>query len=604
MRADFQGIKSCFDLLRYARPIEPSLTPSPSCKQNGIYADPEDCTKFYMCSPCGPLQFYCPAGDLFDPEKKACSRDEDKKCDPRSLVPSSQDVITPEVDITFVPNNFSCMIIIAVEDDTMEDVSSENKYMSISDSFDIPYNIDSKSSGDPADQSNKPNLTKYNTYELDEHQFSRNASTETLDIGSQAIISENKPVLSTTRKEYTTTGTSIRPEILKQYTEEIFFRSTLDKNVQPGGIAQNKSENISLPLKGTEYITSNDTASIFISCELDNSKNTTEAITNNSARYITNSTSIGETDMNASIVYSDSNGRINRAKFKDISKSFNFVNDDNGTLNVFLDNNVNLKKEAFSEYSGLGSKSMEEKTINFTINHNVSNETINVDNSDLEDTFDIIQVGITRRTTLINEVGSESNNSTVLGNIMPTILEEDKILVEEPKININVSNTSITEMSKIYTALFRNNTNIDNGSASTPKELVDEILRDIDVLEGTVQDQVNISNIQTTQSNDRNANFNTVQTTSTPIPRFSASPGISDLVRDLLDHVGDYQDLINDNLSEMKQSVPSHDDTKNGTIAVGGIVAEHLYSSSYIHKYNKISHYVVLICCLYNIIIQ
>nr|CAI5868126.1 unnamed protein product [Callosobruchus analis] len=601
--------------------ISASLSPPPACKENGIYADPEDCTKFYMCSPCGPLQFYCPAGDLFDPEKKACVRDEDHKCEPRSFLPSSQDVITPDVDITFVPNNFSCMIMVAVEDDGMEDLGPEDRYMSAPDSLNISANADFRDSGEPTGQSEKSNVTQSkmfadspveivddvnNTNEFDIHQFSENANIEIFEIGSTTKITDNSPLLDIIEKGSTTNGESTLSEIdnfsiiSKEYSEKNVSRLSLEEEVISGDIAQNNSEN-SL-LRSKEDITSNDTHSLLISSELDNSNNATEAITNDFARRVTNFTSEGQTNMNASIASNGSKDQTNRANFKDISKNFNLVTHDNDTSITSLDTNANIEKVAHSKYSALDSKDMEAKATNFTIVPNTSSEVTNVNDANIEDTSEIIQTGITREFTVIKEVDSAdiniSDNNMGLGKVTTTIFEEEKMRGEDPRINIEPSN--------IPAAILRNNTKI--GSASTPEQLlVDKILDDMVVTEGTVPDQIHISNIQTTQSDADNANFNTVETTSTPMPRSSASPGISDLVRDLLDDISDYQELINgmkENLNEMIKSAPSHDDMENSTVAVSGAVAEHLFSKSDRHQYHKLSSYIALICCLYNIIIH
>ncbi|CAH1966994.1 unnamed protein product [Acanthoscelides obtectus] len=597
------------------------LAPPPVCKENGVYGDANDCTKFYMCSPCGPLEFYCPTGNYFDPEKKACTQDENQKCESSSILPSSQEVITPDVDITFLPNNFSCMIMV-VDDDYdvgMEDESAEYADVYSSDLPENPAQSKEKNETDSSSSTGTPKETIYDNNSKS-REFSVNTSAEILEIDTNksAALNNTASVPHHESQNYV--------NISKEYSEVNTTNSTLDEEILLGDRTQNITENITLSKEDKQHIISNNTADIYISHELKNITNAEEVNTIITTKSITN-VKIAEEKHNISLTNADSEDQTDRTNFTDLSKHFDFATN-SGTVNVSVDDKVNVTKDIDTNGANtafINSTTFGEEIENFTIVHDTSDETTNVEDSGSDNSTETIQFDIIKEITIINATSSGDNShpntSIGLAKVAGTILEEEDAKGE---IKIKTNLTDKSELSKISghsidnitgdhlhidisVEIAKNHTVIADEDSKSHQELLDKVLKEIDIADDMLSDDKNATIIYTTSFDSVNATHNTVHTMTSPLPSFSAPPDVSDFVRELLGDMKDYQKIMNsvkDDLNGMEHLILPRNNTDNSTnsIDVDDVVADYLYSSSDTQYYSKILAYAIIFSGLYNVI--
>ncbi|KAG5874285.1 hypothetical protein JTB14_005717 [Gonioctena quinquepunctata] len=94
------------------------------CLTNGIYADPANCTQFYMCAPYGPVVFQCPSGLFFNPTLLTCDFPETAGCNTfTSSTPStsstndfSSNVTKTNNFLETTPNSTSLVTVPGVEE--------------------------------------------------------------------------------------------------------------------------------------------------------------------------------------------------------------------------------------------------------------------------------------------------------------------------------------------------------------------------------------------------------------------------------------------------------------------------------------------------------
>ncbi|EDS38869.1 conserved hypothetical protein [Culex quinquefasciatus] len=64
-----------------------------------LLAKPSDCSSFYQCSPNGVIEFQCPAGTLFDTNRKFCERNDVASCgasvNPAPIFPGPIPIVPP-----------------------------------------------------------------------------------------------------------------------------------------------------------------------------------------------------------------------------------------------------------------------------------------------------------------------------------------------------------------------------------------------------------------------------------------------------------------------------------------------------------------------------